>query len=95
MSFLKNLFGLGETRGDEPPASGKAIEHKGFTIRATPFKEAGQFQTSGIVEKTIDGTTRQHKFIRADRFASQDDAADFSLSKGRQLVDEQGDRLFD
>ena len=32
--------------------------------------------------------------IRADRFASEKEAADFSLTKARQLVDEQGERLF-
>ena len=37
---------------------------------------------------------KEHRFIRADRFASLDDAVSVALSKGRQLVDEQGERLF-
>jgi hypothetical protein len=37
---------------------------------------------------------KEHKFIRADRFASVDDAADIALRKGQQLVDEQGERIF-
>ena len=35
-----------------------------------------------------------HRFVRADRFASQTDAADMALKKGQQIVNEQGDRMF-
>ena len=96
MSFLKRLFGggSGETAAAGPGAPAKQIEHKGFTISATPFKADGQYQTSGTVSKEIDGVMKEHRFIRADRFASLDDAVDVSLRKGVQLVDEQGERLF-
>jgi hypothetical protein len=93
MSFLKRLFGGGESAKSEA-ATAAETEHKGFTIRATPFKEGGQFQTCGVVTKEIGGVVKEHKFIRADRFATLEDAVNVSLSKGRQLVDEQGDRLF-
>jgi hypothetical protein len=96
MSFLKRLFGSGsgETAAAGPGAPAKQMEHKGFTISATPFKADGQYQTSGTVSKEIDGVMKEHRFIRADRFASLDDAVDVSLRKGVQLVDEQGERLF-
>jgi hypothetical protein len=38
---------------------------------------------------------KEHKFIRADRHASYEDAVEFSLSKARQIVDQQGERVFD
>jgi hypothetical protein len=96
MSFLKKFFGGGstDTGGEAQPVAGKEIEHKGFTIRATPFKAEGQYQCCGLVIKEIDGVVKEHKFIRADRFASIDDAADIALRKGQQLVDEQGERIF-
>lgn len=95
MSFLKRLFGGGASdAGKAEDAAGKEIEHNGFLIRATPFKEGGQFQTCGVVSKEIDGVLKEHRFIRADRFAAFDDAVDVSLKKGRQLVDEQGERIF-
>ena len=95
MSFLKKLFGLGETAG-EPAATkpAKEIEHKGFTIAATPFKNDGQYQTCGVVSKEIDGVVKEHKFIRADRFAGMNDAVDVALKKGQQIVDEQGEKVF-
>jgi hypothetical protein len=95
MSFLKNLFGIGGKSGDaSSPGVAKETEHKGFTIRATPYKEGGQYQTAGIITKDVDGTVKEHKFVRADRFSSLDEAADCALMKGRQIVDEQGERLF-
>lgn len=96
MSFLKRLFGGGDGGSDEsatPKAAGEA-EHNGFLIRATPFKQDGQYQTCGVVSKEIDGVLKEHKFIRADRFAGLEDAVMVTLNKGRQLIDEQGDRLF-
>ena len=92
MSFLKKLFGGSQAPAQASPP--KTMAHKGFTIAASPFKEGGQFQTSGIVSKTVNGVLKEHKFIRADRFPSLDEAVEFSLRKGCQIVDEQGERLF-
>jgi hypothetical protein len=98
MSFLKRLFGLGGGEGQQdagPAKAAKEIEHKGFTIAATPYKsDGGQYQTCGVISKEIDGTLKEHRFVRADRFAGLDDAVDVSLSKGRQIIDEQGERIF-
>lgn len=96
MSFLKSLFGFGGQRpaDDGKPAASSSIEHKGFTITAVPFRNEGQFQTAGTVSREIGGEVKEHRFIRADRHASLEDAVQFSLMKGRQLVDEQGDRMF-
>jgi hypothetical protein len=93
MSILKALFGRRSGGSDNAPAAGKEIDHKGFLIRATPFKEGGQFQTCGTVSREVAGVLKEHKFIRADRFSTLDEAIDFSLAKGRQIVDEQGDRV--
>ncbi|PSJ58282.1 HlyU family transcriptional regulator [Pseudaminobacter soli (ex Li et al. 2025)] len=94
MSFLKRLFGGGSEASKTSETAVKEIEHNGFRIRATPYKEGGQFQTCGIISKEIDGTMKEHRFIRADRFASLDDAVDVSFKKGKQLIDEQGETLF-
>jgi hypothetical protein len=95
MSFWKKLFGGGsEAKPAGPAAPVKEIEHKGFTIKATPFKEGSEFQTCGVVSREIDGELKEHRFIRADRFSDVGAAADIAIAKGRQLVDEQGERLF-
>lgn len=93
MSFWKKLFGGGPAAGGEEPA-GEPVEHNGFTIRATPFTEGGQYQTCGVITKEIGGEVKEHRFIRADRFASKDDAVEVTLRKARQIIDEQGERIF-
>jgi hypothetical protein len=91
MSFLKKLFGLGASEAsDEPgkPAASEAIEYNGFTIRAEPYKEGGQYQTAGVIAQEIDGVMKEHRFVRADRYASLADAVTFTHAKGKQIVDE-------
>ena len=34
------------------------------------------------------------EFVRADRFSSKDDVQSFALAKARQIIDEQGNTLF-
>ena len=95
MSFLKTLFGLGGKDAEAPVAAAVSeVDHKGFRIRATPFKEARQYQTCGMISKEIGGVHKEHKFIRADRFPAIETAAEIAIAKGRQIVDEQGERLF-
>jgi hypothetical protein len=94
MSFLKRLFGGAPSDAGASTAPAKQVEHNGFVISATPYKEGGQYQTCGVVSKEIGGVVKEHKFIRADRFAGLDDAVDISIKKGIQLVEEQGERLF-
>ncbi|CDX50915.1 conserved hypothetical protein [Mesorhizobium plurifarium] len=96
MSFLKKLFGGGGGEATETGSAkpAKQVEHKGFLISATPYKADGQYQTCGVVSKEVDGVMKEHRFIRADRFAGLDDAVDISIKKGIQLVDEQGERIF-
>lgn len=91
MSFLKKLFGGGAKA--EPPAP--ASEHNGYTIRATPFQEGGQWQLCGVIEKEIGGEMKSHRFIRADRFPGRDDAVEMTFMKARQIIDQSGDRVFD
>jgi hypothetical protein len=93
MSFWKKLFGGGGGDAAEE-AAGDPVEHNGFTIRATPFTEGGQYQTCGVISKEIGGEVKEHRFIRADRFASKQDAVDVTLRKARQIIDEQGDKIF-
>lgn len=94
MSFLKSLFGRKSDGPAAAPAALKEVEHKGFLVRAVPYAEAGQFQTAGTIEKLVDGVKKEYRFIRADRFGTAGEAADFAITKGRQIVDEQGDRIF-
>ena len=93
MSFLSALFGGGHRggAGEKPP---EPVEYKGFIIRAAPFKHEGQYQTAGSVEREIAGALKEHRFVRADAFATYEDAVTFTLGKARQMIDLQGERMF-
>lgn len=96
-SILKNLWtrltaGSGESGSIEPSA--EAVEYKGYRIRPAPYPAKGQFQTAGVIEKSFESGVKEHRFIRAETHASKDEATAFSISKAKQIIDEQGDRIF-
>jgi hypothetical protein len=93
MSFWKSLFG-GSSR-PSAPVEGAPEQYKGFTIRAAPFRDGDKYQTAGVIEKEVGGVRKEHRFIRADSHASLEEAAAFSLSKARQMIDLMGERIFD
>jgi hypothetical protein len=68
----------------------KTLEYKGFVIDAMPYKDGGQWQLAGRISK--DG--KEHKFVRADKFASLDECAECAISKGQLIVDQSGERMF-
>jgi len=92
MSFWSALFGRREAT--ETVKASDPVEYKGFIIRAAPYKNNGGYQTAGTIERDVDGVNKQHRFIRADSYASYDDAVSFTLNKARQIIDLQGERMF-
>lgn len=96
MSFFKKLFGGGEAASTEP-AGDKVMgeeSYKGHLIKAIEMKAGGELQLAGTIEKDIGGEHRTYRFIRADRMNSRDDLIALALSKGRQIIDEQGDQIY-
>lgn len=90
MSFFKKLFGGNNDTRTE--AAGE--DYEGYRITPTPQKDGTQYRISARIEKEIDGETRSHTLIRADTIADPDEAASASIGKAKQMIDEQGDRIF-
>lgn len=95
-SFLAGLFGGGGSAG--PARGGPRFDsetYKGFVITPAPTSRDGQWQVAGtIAQEAADGSRREQSFIRADLMPTAEQAAEFALRKGRQIIDEQGERLF-
>jgi hypothetical protein len=72
----------------------EAIPYNGFLIRPTPYARGGGYQTCGVITKEVAGLIKEHRFVRAETHPSHEAAVEFSIAKARQLIDEQGDRLF-
>jgi len=95
MSFLKKLFGGGAQSTE--PVGDKVLgeeSHKGFLIKAIEMKAGSELQLAGTIEKDIGGELKTYRFVRADRMTSRDDLIALALSKGRQIIDEQGEAIF-
>ncbi len=95
MSFWKNLFGGGSSSAE--PEGDKVLgeeSHKGFLIKAIEMKAGSELQLAGTIEKEIGGELKTYRFVRADRMTSRDDLIALALSKGRQIIDEQGEAIF-
>ena len=89
MSFLKKLFGGG---GAAPEV--EVVEYKDFKITPAPIKEGSRYRVGAYIRKDIDGAPQEHHLIRADTLESNDAAIDVSINKAKQVIDEQGERLF-
>jgi len=94
MSFFSALFGRRGGGADAAKMS-DPVEYKGYVIRAAPYLDNGHYQTAGVIAREIEGVRKEHRFIRADAYASYDDAVTFTLNKARQIIDLQGERMFD
>ena len=88
-ALWSRLVGRGAAAADEA-----AIEYNFYRIRPAPYRRMGQYQTCGIIEKEIAGAIAEHRFIRAEMHPTRDAAIEFSIAKAKQIIDEQGERMF-
>ncbi len=72
-----------------------SVAYKDYTIRPDPQPEGKQWLTAGVITKTFDGTVKEHRFLRGDIYADRNSAVEFSITKGQQIIDLEGDRIFD
>ena len=84
----------GRAAGESDEPNTPAIEYQGYRIRPTPYRTERQYQTAGIIEKNFPDGPKQHRFVRADTHHNRDDAVAFAISKAKQIIDLQGDRMF-
>jgi hypothetical protein len=91
MPLWSRFFGA---KPAKEPAASPSEEHKGFRITPKPIGEGGQYRVAARIEKEVAGVPRVYDLVRADTVASPDEARTLSLAKARQVIDEQGERLF-
>jgi len=96
-NLFKSLFGSGssaENKGVSSTAA-DAVEYNGFTIVAEPINDGGQYRTAGTISKLVNGEQRETRFIRADNNGDHQASVDHCLYKAKQIIDEQGESIFD
>ncbi|MEM0946169.1 MAG: HlyU family transcriptional regulator [Pseudomonadota bacterium] len=88
MSLFSKLFG-GSAKSTPDP-----VAYEGFDIIPDPIAEGGKYRLSARIEKTVGDERKTHLVIRADVFDDRAQAESFSVAKAKQVIDEQGDKLF-
>jgi hypothetical protein len=88
-ALWNRLFGDVAVDPEEDP-----VEYQGYRIRPTPFPRQGQYQTAGVIEKEVGDEVKQYPFVRAETHSSREEAIAYSIVKAKQIIDEQGERLF-
>ena len=90
LSSLKGLFaGGGASTAADP------VDYNGYAIEPAPERRDGGWNTAGIIRKTVGEEVKEHRFVRVDTHSNRDDAVAFSVIKAQQIIDEQGDRIFE
>ncbi len=91
MSILSRLFGKSSSTA-APEAEPE--DYNGYRIFPEPAGGDGGFRIGARIEKEIAGEVKTHTMIRADTYGSAGIASDASVSKAKQLIDQQGDAIF-
>lgn len=94
VSFLKKLLGSSSPDNGARADRREPVEHRGFRIQPAPEPEGGQWRLAGYILSGSEDNPVEQKFVRADLFHSRDEATEFAIRKGKQIIDEQGHRLF-
>ncbi len=93
-SFFSRLFGAGSNKPDTAPVQSDPVSYLDLTIVPGPIKADGQWRLAGVIIKDTPDGKLQRDFLRADTFSTSGEAEEFAIRKGKQIIDEQGDRLF-
>ena len=94
MSLWSKLFGGGGGSKSNARPEPEAETYKGFIIFPEPQRGEGGYRVGARIEKEIAGEVKVHQLLRADAILNVDDAAAFSVRKAKQVIDEQGERIF-
>ena len=85
MALFSKLFG-----GTKTAPAPAAEDYKGFAITPIPEKDSNGWRIAARIEK--DG--QLHHLIRADVLNAKDAAIEASVMKAKQVIDEQGEKIF-
>ncbi|OOV86846.1 HlyU family transcriptional regulator [Oceanospirillum linum] len=89
ISSFKSLFATGE-KAPKAPQNQASESYGDYLITPASIKEEQGFRINGTITKG----EQVHIFIRADTLPSADECAKEMIRKAKQMIDQQGDRIF-
>ena len=87
MAWFQRLFG-------SKPVEVPTQVYEGYRLVYAPLPEGAKFRMSVRIELDMDGETKVHHLIRADKFDDRESAASAALVKAKQVIDQQGKSIF-
>lgn len=94
MSLLSRLFGGRPGPDAKPQPEREPEDYKGYAIQPEPIREGSHWRVAARIEREVEGEVKSHHLIRADMLGDPDAAVAESVRKAKQMIDEQGDRIF-
>jgi len=79
---------------DAPVKAEAATEYSGYLIHPASRRQGVGWLTTGSITKEFPSGMKQLHFIRADTYSNRTDAVAFCIQRAKQIIDEQGDRIF-
>lgn len=92
--LFRNLFGRGDAAPAPAEAPSAATEYNGYLIHPAPRRQGSGWLIAGLITKAFPDGAKEHQFIRADTYTDRTDAVAFCIHKAKQIIDEQGDDIF-
>jgi hypothetical protein len=94
-SFLRRVVGGTQGRKPAEPQADEPIDYNGYKIHPAPRHQGSNWIVAGTITKAEEGDTREYRFIRADSHSSRDGAVELTVIKAKQIIDLEGDRMFE
>lgn len=94
-SIFSKLFGGGASKEPAKPTREDPVSYEGYSIISAPEKtQEGQWRLSGFIVKEVGGVSMERMLVRVDSFMSREEAVKYTEQKAKQVIDQQGGRLF-
>lgn len=93
-SRLGAMFGGGAAQDGPDRREEDMVVYQDLRIYPAPIPEGGQWRLAAAIVKGTGDEAVEYELVRADVFTSREDAVSFAVRKARQVIDEQGERLF-
>ena len=77
-----------------PKGEEVTVEYEEYVIRPISRREGSQWLTAGVISKRFAGEVKEHHFVRADAHSTKAGAFEFSITKAKEIIDLEGERLF-
>jgi hypothetical protein len=94
LSRIGSIFGGAKQEQSAARRDEEMVIYQDLRIYPMPIPEGGQWRLAATIVMGTGEEEREYALVRADVFSSRDDAASYSIRKAKQIIDEQGEKLF-